>query len=453
MVKNRDQRITFLVYSKYGPSDIRDKIGVAEYSYYFVLKTFVPLLSQLGNVKCVSAQDDLLSCIADMERKQESYIFFSFTPPHSMPTHNGCSPVPVFAWEYNTLPSEDWDGKGSGEWLAALKSAGCAITHSSYSKSVVKKSLGTTYPVFKIPSPVWDGFKKARAASFLSIPYKRFSLTFTGVLLDSFAIDFVLQDEVFWQKYSNDDKVALEQSRKRGDVCQVAMPGSSQTITVSGVVYTSIFNPFDGRKNWESMLTAFCYAHRENRRATLIMKISANHYAAFTDAVVDTLRKLAPIKCRVIVIYGFLEEEEYEKLLKGTSFYVNTSFGEGQCIPLMEFLSAGVPAISPGVTAMADYIRRWHSLVVKTHIEPTHWQHDPREKYRCMHYRVDWQSLRKAYRTSYWLAMPLGLPLYKVMQIMAMFKLSRHCSFKACTKELRKLVSFLQSNQSKEKSL
>lgn len=444
MNKSAVQNITFVVYSRYGPTDIRDKIGVAEYSYYFVARTFVPLLRRFGEVRCLSHNDDLGQVLRDLARSGCETLLLAFAPPHAIPNLEDAKVIPVFAWEYDTLPTEDWDGTGSGDWLAPLKTAGCAVTHSAYSVAAARQQLGPDYAVFNIPSPVWDAFSKARRLNLFSLPYRKFSINFHGIFLDSRAIDYRQQDEAFWQRYRAGTPLQVTSSRS-GDVCQAAIPGSPQTLTVSGVIYTSIFNPFDGRKNWESMITAFCHAHRNNPRATLIIKISANHYAAFTDAVVDALRRLEPIQCRVIVIYGYLEQTEYEKLLTGTSFYVNTSYAEGQCIPLMEFLSAGIPALSPKTTAMKDYIRCWHSLVIDAHQEPTHWQHDPREKYRCMHYRVDWQSLFSAYRRSFWLAMPWGAPLYKLMQLLAMITMYSHCSVMACQKELKRLLKHIQS--------
>src|SRR5690606_10327903 len=124
----------------------------------------------------------------------------------------------------------------------------------------------------------------------------------------------------------------------------------------SGVVYTSIFNPADGRKNWETMLTAFCWAFRETEDATLIIKVSANQIVFFSDQVIDVLRRLRPFKCRIVIIKAFLEGEQYGRLLASTAYYVNTSYGEGQCLPLMEFLSSGIPALAPVNSAMADYM-------------------------------------------------------------------------------------------------
>lgn len=56
------------------------------------------------------------------------------------------------------------------------------------------------------------------------------------------------------------------------------------------------------------------------------------------------------------MVHGFLSDKSYRKLIHATSFFVNASSGEGLCLPLMEFMACGVPAIAPNRTAMADYV-------------------------------------------------------------------------------------------------
>src|SRR5207253_6814427 len=53
------------------------------------------------------------------------------------------------------------------------------------------------------------------------------------------------------------------------------LPDTSQRVEtlVDGVVYVSVFNPKDGRKNWHQLITAFCWAFREIDDATLVLKI------------------------------------------------------------------------------------------------------------------------------------------------------------------------------------
>ena len=56
------------------------------------------------------------------------------------------------------------------------------------------------------------------------------------------------------------------------------------------------------------------------------------------------------------LLHGYLTADTYQRLMATTAFIVNASHGEGQCLPLMEYLSIGKPAIAPCHSAMADYI-------------------------------------------------------------------------------------------------
>ena len=49
-----------------------------------------------------------------------------------------------------------------------------------------------------------------------------------------------------------------------------------------------------------------------------------------------------------------------------------------QCLPLMEYMAAGTPAIAPYSTALQDYITDLNSFLVSTGAAPTNWQHDER---------------------------------------------------------------------------
>ena len=52
------------------------------------------------------------------------------------------------------------------------------------------------------------------------------------------------------------------------------LPDTRQCVEtqVDGVVYVSVFNPKDGRKNWHHLITAFCWAFREVDDATLVLR-------------------------------------------------------------------------------------------------------------------------------------------------------------------------------------
>ncbi|MEM8634559.1 MAG: glycosyltransferase [Pseudomonadota bacterium] len=215
-------------------------------------------------------------------------------------------------------------------------------------------------------------------------------------------------------------------------------------ITIEGVVYTAILNPYDGRKNWQDMVLAFCWAFRETEDATLVLKVSAQHVVQFSDELIFYLQRLAPFKCRVLAIQAYLDSETYDELLDGTTFYVNTSYGEGQSIPLCEALSGGIPAVAPKHTAMRDYVFDDSSVIFETNAELTHWQHDPRRAYRCLHFRPDFTSLVEAYQKSYEIA-ARNPDAYKSMSEAAMKRLEAHCSF---TRTLEDLENFIAKQKS-----
>lgn len=176
-------------------------------------------------------------------------------------------------------------------------------------------------------------------------------------------------------------------------------------LELRGIVYSSVLNPEDGRKNWEDMVTAFCWAFREEENATLVLKMTHNNLATFLGKLLLLYSQMSPFKCRVVAVHGFLTDEQYQALMDSTHFVVNSSHCEGQCLPLMEFMGQGVPAIAPNHTAMKDYIDDSNSLIIKSSRYPTFWPIDERRAIRTLCYRIDWNSLMEAYRESYDVAM------------------------------------------------
>ena len=174
----------------------------------------------------------------------------------------------------------------------------------------------------------------------------------------------------------------------------------SNLLELNGIVYTSILNPKDGRKNWEDLVTAFCWAFRSDENATLVLKMTHHRLGSFLGTLLQLYSQMSPFKCRVVAIHGFLTNEQYQQLIDRSHFVVNSSHCEGQCLPLMEFMGQGVPAIAPDHTAMADYINTSNAFVVKSSLCPTFWPFDERKAIRTLYYRIDWHSLMEAFKNS-----------------------------------------------------
>tara|TARA_R110002110_G_scaffold415765_2_gene655177 strand:- start:25276 stop:27390 length:2115 start_codon:yes stop_codon:yes gene_type:complete len=693
----------FLVYSSINEQSIASSLGAVDYSYYFVLRRFLPLLEQLGDVEVLSEPPT----DEDVERFQQrdKCLYLSFTPPDKLVRLTACPAVPVFAWEYSTLPTEAFNCE-TDNWAQVLSDCGKAITHSSFAADAVRKELGDGYKIASIPAPLWDSMQPVRDKRLASGPQGLAGLKLHCTIIDSANYDISntsvrplnasgqgaaqhsLQNNATalvpaWQgepveyRLTADDNVltligfnpaehwgvwsrsghpwimldqtvsgdveleitlrgyahnvgqllgiqigsargtvilgdelkthrlrmriaepcnflsfagvenraidmddprdlglgisrlavrrvesnahdvepyALEMSRPDLEVsgfhpveavgrwtasahCDLLLPFSvggdvsltvelfhlvhnagrqieivlgdkRETVTVNpdepfikisfsdvcstdylcfenvglggsgsagddrqlglgisrlifsqrhsrvpeksifrkakrpgstnaapGILYTSIFNPNDGRKNWEDIITAFVYAFREAPHVTLLVKITNHELAMFFEDIFTFFMELHPFQCRLVFIHGYLESEEYQQLLQHSQFTVNASRGEGQCLPLMEFMSSGVPAIAPANSAMLDYVNADNAFIVDSSEELTYWPHDPRQVFRTCWHRINWQTLRDAFVASerVYRTEPGG---YKAMSEAAIASQEAYCSMRVARQRL-----------------
>jgi glycosyltransferase involved in cell wall biosynthesis len=380
--------MVIIVHSETNAALIERNLGESEYSYYFVLEAFRPVLQKLGRVITVSdpgREVDLIHRRAS--QSGEDCIFLSFSPPHRTPYDLACPTIPVFAWEYDTLPSETWYGERHQDWRFVLDELGRAITHSNFSVNAVRSALGPDFPVASIPAPIFDRFKSVRSKSVMRPVATRHRLSISGRLVDSRTLD--LSADVPPGLRSGAVLPSRTESR------------SSQRVSLEldGVIYATVLNPHDERKNCFDLLAGFCWAFREIEDATLIIKLS--HHDPEISEMMKHLRKLSPFNCRVVLIGGYLSDHDYENLLLATTYAVNTSQGEGECIPLMEAMSVGKPTIAPCHTGMIDYLSPANAFLVASSVQPATWPQDPRGAYRAFSHRIDFESLLNAFAESY----------------------------------------------------
>ena len=78
--------MVIVVYSETTSALVQQKLGESEYSYYFVLKAFLPVLQKLGRVETVTDPGGEVDAIYRRALQQgEDCIFLSFSPPHRTP--------------------------------------------------------------------------------------------------------------------------------------------------------------------------------------------------------------------------------------------------------------------------------------------------------------------------------------------------------------------------------
>lgn len=517
----------FLVYSQVTAARIATSMGLPEYSYYFVLRDFLPVLKTLGEVLVVEHPETEVDRLYDEARAAgKRCIFLSFSPPQKTPIDLRCPTIPVFAWEFDSIPNEHWLDELNQDWRHVLGKCGSAITHSQMIVEAVRKEMGTQFPIISIPSPVWDKFTAFRAQS-ASLPLtdKVTIQVRSGVVVDShdpalapyisgpdaaarviqairehesamartrpetptpeiqptrqqsrlqvtrrYAGEWYLrvlcphlpfpsrsgakataitQDEPAVDLVFEDDDKRLE---PRNTVEPPHPPASGITprmpqwqpqnssLELSGVIFTALFNPYDGRKNWADMLTAFCAAFRDVPDATLIFKLGHREYESAMHDMLIWMARMPSYKCRVILLHGYLEGSEFDSLIRASAFAVNASHGEGQCLPLMEFLSCGKPAIAPRHSAMLDYIDEDVAFVVDSWLDASAWSHDPRLAYRTCRHQLNWQSLVKAYRSAYNCAKEEP-ERYQRMSQTAIARARQHCSQATAAARLKEFLA------------
>lgn len=410
---------------------IRNDLGRPEYSYYFVLRELRPVLEDLGVVVEVrDPERDVDAFYRNCQRHGIPCVFLSFSPPHKTPIDLECPTLPVFAWEFDTIPNEGFMGKPRNDWTRVLGKLGGAVTHSEFVVGAVKRLMGEDFPVVSVPAPVWDGMASIREAGQADPIAHGIRLQLDGMVIDSRDTDLSAYDKSSLLA-AEGQPLPLPATRQQG-ACEIAL---------DGVVYTSIFNPGDGRKNWQDMIQAFCIAFKDVADATLVLKLTHYDVSQLVPEMLEIMYKCGDLSCRVLMLHGYLEQDAYERLLQATSYAVNTSMGEGQCLPLMEYMSAGKPAIAPRHSSMADYIDADCAFVLNSSLEPSTWPHDPRQAMRTLRHRLDFGSIVEGYRESYRVATQEP-ETYARLSGGAIESLRRYCSRDVARERLRNAIAW-----------
>jgi glycosyltransferase involved in cell wall biosynthesis len=378
----------------------------------------LPLLRRLGDVTVVrDPVGEARERAQEIAARDESPLLLLFMPPHKVPAGISCPHVVILAWEYSTIPSDPWAGEPRNDWRVAIGEAGGAIACSGAALAAIREAMGADFPACALPTPLWDRYSRLAPRKSQSAVKRPWTLRFEGACIDSRSLEL--------EPY----KMPQLPPFQRGPCA----------VTLSGVVYTAVFNPGDVRKHWPALLEGFLWNLREEPEATLLLKLIHHDANAALRMIVDALTMFAPFRCRIVAIHGYLPDEAYDAMIVGTSYAVNSAMGEGLCLPLVEFMSAGTPAIAPDHTAMQDYVTSANAFPVRSTADWSQWPHDPRGVMRCLNRLIEWDSLSEAYAESWRVAH--GDPArYAAMSRAAVESLRLHCSERVIEKRLREFL-------------
>jgi glycosyltransferase involved in cell wall biosynthesis len=456
-----------LISSKIGRANLQGSLGKPEYSYYFLMQEFLPALEALATVISVKSREEIEALHARYCSQGETVVYINAGPPHQTLLDLPCPTIALFAWEFDSLPCMAWDDDPRNDWRHVFAHIQGAIATSREAAELTRQAAHSGFPVIALPAPIWDRYANLGTLLGHEVALSPRSFPFAGTVIDSPILGLSadglvrkpvpVQEEIAapeptptppppsvfsqaWQRSVELLKGWWQEVRTPAPAEPPQVQAAPlQDVAVNGVVYTTVLNPADGRKNWVDIITAFCWAFKDRGDATLIVKMTHHDLEFYRVVLMTLLSRLAPFSCRVVVLHGFLDDEQYRDLIKASTYYVNASSGEGLCLPLMEFLSSGRPAIAPVHTAMTDYLSDEIAFPLRHAVEPTCWPHDPTGMLFTHRHRINWQSLMEAFRASHRLALEKPND-YRCMSGAA------HCrmrDFASCQQVIPSLKAFL----------
>ena len=75
--------MVIILYAAKNDNNIAQMLGMPDYSYYFVLREFLPVLKKLGTIVTVrNPEAEVDAVYRSCRHIGESCVFLSFTPPH-----------------------------------------------------------------------------------------------------------------------------------------------------------------------------------------------------------------------------------------------------------------------------------------------------------------------------------------------------------------------------------
>ena len=404
--------------------NVPSNMGNADYSYAFVLKALAPVLDRLGVWEIVDQPESSLSHRAALARAEGAVpVHLCLHPPHNAYLTPDV-PTAIFPfWEFPDVPSRDLGLDTRQNWRRILGRAdrilaACRFTASAFGRA----GLGARTSTVPVPlsaeafettdwDPDWPLELECRHVVFGG-------RTEAAIEPDSRPTPLIPSDQPPWRRaaggfydrgrliykervmryLSEEAAEALFQAKNRmvrRTAVRILRPPLA-TLRLDGLVFTSIFNLGDRRKNIDDMLSAFLLAFRDRLDATLVLKLATNpdrEYFELKELKTRYDRMNIRHACRVVAITDYLPDDQLAALRRATTYYVNTSRAEGACLPLQEALAAGRPAIAPRHTAMEDYIDEEVAFVVRSDPEPTIIPHDPEPRFETQWHRLSWQQL------------------------------------------------------------
>lgn len=411
---------TFAVTSSGDGADAAAQLGREAYSYGYVYRAFRPLLERLGGVVEVERPESRLDYAVRRAQEQGLEVtHLSFLPLNQIYLTSMAPNVAFPFWEFPDLPDEDLDGNPRNNWVRVASRLSLIVCASRFTRDAFVRA-GVRTPVHVVPVPV--------PADYFALPVRqaddRSRLDCAAHVLPLEAAAGTAASRLSrtrtWTRTLYEvqvqPRIPAPLDRALGAGVRVARayqaeyraarmpPANRAALELSGVVYTAVVNPFDARKNWQDLLSAFLIALRAADDATLVIKlvVCPTLAAAGLRRITDHYRSLGlEHRCKVVCITAYLSAAHMLALARGSTYALSASRAEGAGLPMQDFLAAARPAVAPAHSALAEYLDAEVGFPIASHPEPAPWPHDASGRLKTSWHRIVWQSLHDQIEASY----------------------------------------------------
>ena len=433
-------KLTLLLSCVVGKDNINaENMGIEHYSYAVAMSAYKPYLSSFAEVIILenpASQVDYY--YQKITENGGNCLHLAFGQPVGIYLSRKCPTINVVFWEFPDIPTEELKLPGikRHNWIKIIRGLKGLVVHSrenlaSFSKIAADLPIG----LWKTPiSEMYFGIEPWKedqnfriAAPDLMICKMGTGLKYkdeTPTILHyiKFAIvQFKPAINYLWHTFvhtmgllitskipknvKRPIKNILKTLKKKITISETvidAVSDAAETIEtietadslypleISGIVYTTLLNSNDKRKNWKNLIKGFVWAFKDRNEVTLIIKLiddkaSEKKSLQKIENFIESLNM--PNGPKIILLSGYLNNEYMKKLVSVTTYYINLSHAEGQCLPLNEYLAAGRPALCPCHSSMQDYVREEYCFIIDSFKSPTGWPENPD------HLRTTWSEI------------------------------------------------------------
>jgi len=364
-------------------------LGSPGYSYDFVARLFWPILERWGEVIPVPEPAKMLDAtVENLQRANREVVHISFLPFQDVTIARGIPNIVVPAWEFPDIPNEGFAGSIQNDWRIVGNQCARIFVGGDFTRDTFRRGE-ITVPIDIVPVPTpeeyfevpdWSRGESTEFGYTVYDPRQNYVSTAEPRKLRPWwqeigrAIENIVRNNrsLFisddrWNRWKQPLQSKLDArkiKRKSQQVVNVTLP--YPTVSELGsdcVIYSSVFNPADGRKNWKDLLTAFAAALGQYPDAVLLLKLITARPLDALKVVDYYMNRDMPHRCRILFITEFLSHVQMVQLAQWSAFYLQTTKAEGNGLPLMNFLASGRPGVSPSHSAIGDYFdSKWRNI-------------------------------------------------------------------------------------------